>query len=420
MVKFSFNFFQKSLSFKLKTSYLIRFAMKHTDGTSRGLEAIASGAECIWSSRRCIGPLVSTYLPPDPPQANDLRKRHWLGYHRYAPLTSRHALGGEYNENTETGKVPATGPDQADPQSKPMPEAARHLSYSKRFCLPMNPVRRLAGAFAQLDISIKSKLVIVKLAGLEQTTDLHGTRAFLVLGILSGLFAVFSEELSVVAGKFLERDEEVAEDKLEFGQVLGALEEVGDEGGDLVGAKVGECVGEQVGHEVLEEVLIRHAGSTSVLRIDRALNLASAYKPEHAGEQHGLVLETSLVVGVSEHEEDILENGGVEALEEGVASLGVGVLCHVADKLDAHVQTLTLDSTVIVLRCPHAAVDDKLEVSLIKSKQCREAALVDLPEKLEEFHAVLGVLGEVLVDHVQGALEDSVEDRRYLFGHHAL
>ena len=115
-----------------------------------------------------------------------------------------------------------------------------------------------------------------------------------------------------------------------------------------------------------------------------------------------------------------MENGGVEALEEGVASLGVGVLCHVADKLDAHVQTLTLDSTVIVLRCPHAAVDDKLEVSLIKSKQCREATLVDLSEKLEEFHAVLGVLGEVLVDHVQGALEDSVEDRRYLFGHHAL
>jgi hypothetical protein len=54
------------------------------------------------------------------------------------------------------------------------------------------------------------------------------------------------------------------------------------------------------------------------------------------------------------------------------------------------------------------------------SPSCREAALVDLSEELEELHTVLGVFGEVLVDHVQSAFEDGVENRRYLFGHHAL
>jgi hypothetical protein len=107
-------------------------------------------------------------------------------------------------------------------------------------------------------------------------------------------------------------------------------------------------------------------------------------------------------------------------LEEGVASLWVGVFGHVANELDAHVETLAFDSTVVVLGCPHAAVNDKLEVCLVESKKRREAALVDLTEKLEELHAVLGVFGEVLVDHVERALEDGVKNRRYLFGHHAL
>jgi hypothetical protein len=96
------------------------------------------------------------------------------------------------------------------------------------------------------------------------------------------------------------------------------------------------------------------------------------------------------------------------------------VLGHVADELDAHVEAFAFDSTVVVLGGPHAAVNDKLEVSLVESKKRGEAALVDLTEELEELHTVLGVLGEVLVDHVEGALEDGVENRRYLFGHHAL
>jgi len=110
----------------------------------------------------------------------------------------------------------------------------------------VNPALALTGAFAQFNISIKSKLVVLNLARLEQAADLHGTRTLLVLGVLGGLLAVLDEELSVVAGELFERDQEVTEDELELGQVLGAVEEVRDEGSDLRGLQVGEGVGEQL------------------------------------------------------------------------------------------------------------------------------------------------------------------------------
>ena len=76
-------------------------------------------------------------------------------------------------------------------------------SYTKRLGFPVNPALALTGAFAQFNISIKSKLVILNLARLEQAADLHGTRTFLVLGVLGGLLAVLDEELGVVASELL-------------------------------------------------------------------------------------------------------------------------------------------------------------------------------------------------------------------------
>jgi hypothetical protein len=147
-------------------------------------------------------------------------------------------------------------------------------SYTKRLGFPVDPALSLTGAFAQFNISIKSKLIVLNLARLEQAADLHGTRTLLVLCVLGGLLAVLNEELGVVAGKLLERDQEVTEDELELGQVLGAVEEVGDERGDLRSLQVGEGVGEQGGDKVLEEVLVRRARLGGTFCVDGALNLA--------------------------------------------------------------------------------------------------------------------------------------------------
>ena len=95
-------------------------------------------------------------------------------------------------------------------------------------------------------------------------------------------------------------------------------------------------------------------------------------------------------------------------------------LRHVGHQLIAHGKTGALDLTVVVLAGPHARIDNELEGTSIESQESGEATQVDGPEKLEELDAVFWVLGEVLVDHVQSALEDSIENRGYLLGHHAL
>jgi hypothetical protein len=45
---------------------------------------------------------------------------------------------------------------------------------------------------------------------------------------------------------------------------------------------------------------------------------------------------------------------------------------------------------------------------------------VDGPEEVEKLHAMFRELGEILVDHVQSALEDILHDHRYLILHKAL
>jgi hypothetical protein len=73
-----------------------------------------------------------------------------------------------------------------------------------------------------------------------------------------------------------------------------------------------------------------------------------------------------------------------------------------------------------VLAGPHARIDNELEGTSIESQESGEATQVDGPEKLEELDAVFWVLGEVLVDHVQSALENTVHNVDDLVLHHAL
>lgn len=111
------------------------------------------------------------------------------------------------------------------------------------FLLRHTPFRLLCGSSWVIccpspDFEVKSQFVVVDFARLEQTADLHGALAFLVLGLLSRLFTVLGEQIGVVACKFLELDEEIAEGKLEASNVIGLCEQVGDELLDLSAAKV--------------------------------------------------------------------------------------------------------------------------------------------------------------------------------------
>jgi hypothetical protein len=66
------------------------------------------------------------------------------------------------------------------------------------------------------------------------------------------------------------------------------------------------------------------------------------------------------VITVCEDEEDVLEDGREEALEERIARLCIGV-SHVRDQLEAHRQTSTLNLAIIMLASPHAGIDDEFE-----------------------------------------------------------
>ena len=72
------------------------------------------------------------------------------------------------------------------------------------------------------------------------------------------------------------------------------------------------------------------------------------------------------------------------------------------------------DVTHRVLDSPDNAIHEQLELLLRDSEEGGEAVQVDSTEKLEEADTVFGELSEVLVDHVECRLEDSIQDRRYL------
>jgi hypothetical protein len=83
-----------------------------------------------------------------------------------------------------------------------------------------------------------------------------------------------------------------------------------------------------------------------------------------------------------------------------------------------HIEPSVLDFAIIVLACPHARVNDKLELSAVELEQCyivmSMQKLSKIPrgmltraveiysfQQLEEFNSVLWVLGEVFVDHLE-------------------
>ncbi len=128
---------------------------------------------------------------------------------------------------------------------------------------------------------------------------------------------------------------------------------------------------------------------------------------------------TSFMISISEHEEDVLQNGDEELLEKYICSVRIGFR-HVVDELNAHAKSSILDLSVIVFAGPHAGVDDELELALIKSKQSWEAMVVDGLKKLKELYSMFGVLMEIFVDHIKGAFEHVLHDDWDFVFHHAL
>ncbi len=74
------------------------------------------------------------------------------------------------------------------------------------------------------------------------------------------------------------------------------------------------------------------------------------------------------MVCVCENEENILQDGDEKLLEEcvGGASISFGNVC---DQLETHVKSSKLYFSVVVLACPHARVNHKLELSVIEFEE---------------------------------------------------
>lgn len=125
------------------------------------------------------------------------------------------------------------------------------------------------------------------------------------------------------------------------------------------------------------------------------------------------------MVTVCQDEEDILKNRNVELAEEDARSLWV-CLGHIVHQLQTHRKTRVLDFTVVVLRGPHARVNNKLELSAIELQKRLETVQVNCLQQFEELHTMLGIFVEVLVNHLQSAVEDTVHDGGDLVLHQIL
>jgi len=130
-------------------------------------------------------------------------------------------------------------------------------------------------------------------------------------------------------------------------------------------------------------------------------------------------IRTSLVITVGQYEEDILKDRNVKLAEEDTRGVYVS-LGHVVHQLQAHGETGILHLAVIMLRCPHARINDKLELRGIEIQQRLEAIQVDGLEELEELNAMFGILVEILIDHFQGTAENTVHDSGDLILHQSL
>ena len=77
------------------------------------------------------------------------------------------------------------------------------------------------------------------------------------------------------------------------------------------------------------------------------------------------------MICVGKNEEDVLYDRNEELLEESIRCSGVG-LRNVCDQLQTHVESSIFNFAVIVLACPHARVNYKLELSVVELEEsCR-------------------------------------------------
>jgi hypothetical protein len=134
--------------------------------------------------------------------------------------------------------------------------------------------------------------------------------------------------------------------------------------------QVGESVLQQVCYETTQEILVAGASRCLIRGINGTLDLGNCSigrmnQIEHLRQERRLRLESSLVIRVGKHEKNILQDRNEELLKEGVRCCWVG-LCNIADQLETHVETSVFDFAVVVLACPHAGVDNKLELSIVK------------------------------------------------------
>lgn len=80
----------------------------------------------------------------------------------------------------------------------------------------------------------QSKLIFcLHLGRFQKTSDLHRAISLGGCRIADGLFAFLGVEFGVIAGEFLQRDQEITEVSLEFVQVVGVGEKPNDELLDL-------------------------------------------------------------------------------------------------------------------------------------------------------------------------------------------
>ena len=71
------------------------------------------------------------------------------------------------------------------------------------------------------------------------------------------------------------------------------------------------------------------------------------------------------MVRVGQNKKDILKDRDEELLEERIGCCRVS-LCDIGNELETHIETSIFNFPIVVLACPHARIDDKLELSVIE------------------------------------------------------
>lgn len=121
-----------------------------------------------------------------------------LGISRYAPVRTL-----QWNKKDALSNAIGALDDRGHRLLHPHHARA---SKSESICILLRyPQAVLADdASTELNLLVKSKLVVLELARLEQTADLHGALTLLVFGLLRRLLAVLGVELRVLAAKLLQ------------------------------------------------------------------------------------------------------------------------------------------------------------------------------------------------------------------------